>query len=73
VQGIPVPPGNHTIVLSYVDPSIGYGLAGTAVAIGVLLAAAIVLGLRARRAGSSSPPRDDRSEATSGGGIGSPA
>jgi hypothetical protein len=73
VQGIPVPRGNHTIMLSYADPSIGYGLAGTAAAIGVLLAAAIVLGLRARRAGSSSPPGDDRPETTSAGGMGSPA
>jgi len=48
-QGIPVPAGNHTIVLSYTDPSIGYGLAGTAAAIGALLAAAITFGLRARK------------------------
>jgi Bacterial membrane protein YfhO len=50
VQGIPVPAGDHTIVLSYTDPSVGYGLAGTAAAICALLAAAIALGLRARKA-----------------------
>ena len=49
VQGIPVPAGDHTIVLSYTDPSVRYGLAGTAAAIGALLAAAIALGLRARK------------------------
>ena len=61
VQGIPVPAGDHTIVLSYIDPSIGYGLAGTAASIGALLAAAIALGLRTRRGRSSHPSPDDRS------------
>ncbi|TMK59614.1 MAG: YfhO family protein, partial [Actinobacteria bacterium] len=55
VQGIPVQAGSHTIVVSYVDPSIGYGLAASAASISVLLAAAIALGLRSRRARSLDP------------------
>ena len=69
VQGIPVPAGNHTILLSYVDPSVGYGLAGTAASIGVLIAAAVALGVRTRWTGSSHPSPDDRSGTTDAGGT----
>ena len=53
VQGIPVARGNHTIQLSYEDPTIGYGLAGTAASGGLLFAIAIGLALQA---GRSNPP-----------------
>jgi hypothetical protein len=52
VQGVPVAAGTHTIELRYDDPWIGYGLAGSALAIAVLLSAA---GLSRRR--RSSRPR----------------
>jgi hypothetical protein len=42
-QGIPVPPGHHTIVLSYTDPTIGQGLVGSGLVIVVLLGAALAL------------------------------
>jgi Bacterial membrane protein YfhO len=56
VQGIPVGSGRHTIVFAYRDPTIGYGLAGSAVSVGLLLGAAAWLAVRIhrreRRAGS---------------------
>lgn len=36
VQGIPVPEGRHTIVLTYREPSVGWGLAGSALSVGAL-------------------------------------
>jgi hypothetical protein len=47
VQGIVVPPGRHRIILRYDEPSIGYGLLGSALSMGVLVAAAFVLRRRA--------------------------
>ena len=49
VQGIPVARGEHTIVLSYEDPTIGYGLAGTGASICLLLGFAIGLTIKGRR------------------------
>jgi hypothetical protein len=52
-QGVAVPAGRHTIVLTYDDPSVGYGLAGSAVVLLVLAVAAIVLRRRPRWDGPS--------------------
>ena len=46
LQGVPVTTGNHTILLTFRDRSIGVGLAGSAVALALLLGGA---GLAARR------------------------
>jgi membrane protein YfhO len=46
VQGIALPPGSHTITLSYDDPLIGAGLAGSAAAIIALLGLAFWLARR---------------------------
>ncbi|MDP9343795.1 MAG: YfhO family protein [Actinomycetota bacterium] len=46
-QGVPVPAGRHTVVLSYDDPAVGYGLLGTALSLAALLGPATFL--RARR------------------------
>lgn len=43
LQGIPVPPGRHTVELRYDDPWVGYGLLGSALALAVLAAAALLL------------------------------
>jgi hypothetical protein len=40
VQGVPVPAGRHSIVLSYDDPMIGYGMLGSGLAIAGILGAA---------------------------------
>jgi hypothetical protein len=50
LQAVPVPPGNHTVVLEYDDPWIGYGLGGSGCAVAILLAAAFVLSRRSRSA-----------------------
>jgi hypothetical protein len=52
IRGVAVPAGSHRIVLTYDDSWIGYGLLGSALAVGALLTAAFVT--RRRR---SSPPR----------------
>ena len=49
LQGIPVPAGDHVVELAYRDPSIGWGLWGSALAIGALLGAALVVSRSARR------------------------
>jgi hypothetical protein len=49
LQGIPVTAGRHTIVLTYRDPAIGAGLAGSAIALALLLGTALVLYFRRRR------------------------
>ncbi len=54
VQGIPVGAGHHVILLTYDDPSIGYGLAGSALALAVLLGWALVLRRRIRGRGPQS-------------------
>ena len=48
-QGVFVGPGHHTIVLSYDDPAIGYGLLGSALSILALAAAVRLLARRERR------------------------
>jgi hypothetical protein len=48
-QGVPVPAGRHVIDLAYDDPTVGYGLFGSAVALAVLLAPLVVVGVRRRR------------------------
>ena len=57
VQGIPVPPGRHTILLSYDDPSVGYGLLGSALSLAVLLGLAGLLVRRERRDPAGTSPR----------------
>ncbi|TMK84721.1 MAG: hypothetical protein E6G44_09415 [Actinobacteria bacterium] len=52
VQGVPLEAGRHTVDLSYDDPSIGYGLAGSTIALAALGLAALLLGRRRRRAGA---------------------
>ena len=47
--GVFVGPGHHTIVLSYDDPAIGYGLLGSALSILALAAAVRLLARRERR------------------------
>jgi hypothetical protein len=49
VQGVPVGAGKHTILLTYDDPAIGYGLLGSAVALAGLLVAALLALRRERR------------------------
>jgi hypothetical protein len=43
LQGIPVPPGRHTVELRYDDPWVGYGLLGSTLALAALAAAALAL------------------------------
>jgi hypothetical protein len=50
LQAVPVPPGRHTIVLRYDDPTIGYGLLGSVLALLVLLGTAVTLDIRRRTA-----------------------
>jgi hypothetical protein len=49
IQGVPVPAGRHVIDLAYVEPTIGYGLAGSAVTLVGLFVAAGLLDRRQRR------------------------
>jgi hypothetical protein len=44
MQAVPVAAGRHTIVLRYDDPSIGYGLLGSALGVAALAIAALLLG-----------------------------
>jgi uncharacterized membrane protein YfhO len=56
-QGVPVPTGSHTIVLSYDDPAVGYGLVGTALSLVALLGSAAFLRARRKsRTGPNHPP-----------------
>ena len=55
LQGIPVGAGRHAILLTYRDPSIDLGLAGSAVVVVVILGAAILLRRRPAGAGPSQP------------------
>ena len=48
LQGVAVGPGHHVISLVYDDPTIGYGLAGSAAILGLILVAAVALGRRNR-------------------------
>jgi hypothetical protein len=63
LQGVPIPPGRHVIELRYDDPTIGYGLAGSAVSIAALLAGAAVARRRRVRAGPARRPRVTESPA----------
>jgi hypothetical protein len=58
LQAVPVPAGRHTIRLSYDDPTIGYGLLGSAVSIALLLgiAAWLLAGERRERSRSTVEP-----------------
>ena len=50
-QAVPVPAGEHTISLTYDDPTIGAGLAGSGVVLAAMLGAAGWFRRRERRAG----------------------
>jgi hypothetical protein len=63
VQGIPVPPGRHVIVVSYEDPTIGQGLAGTGLSTALLLGGALVLAILERRRPFFRAPEGDGSPA----------
>jgi membrane protein YfhO len=52
VQAVPVRPGRHTILLSYDDPSIGYGVAASAFGLALLIASILVAGRMDGRRGS---------------------
>ncbi len=58
LEAVPVPGGRHVVELTYDDPTIGYGLAGSAATLGGLTVAAFLL--RRRRRGVPSPTRADR-------------
>lgn len=52
IQAVPVPAGNHVVALAYDDPTVGYGLLGSAAALVVLLAPTLRAATRRRtRAG----------------------
>ena len=51
LQAVAVPEGTHTVVLTYDDPMIGLGLAGSAVALGGLAVPAVIL--RRREGGTT--------------------
>jgi hypothetical protein len=55
IQGIPVPAGRHLVRLWYDDPTVRHGLAGSAVSLALLAAAAVVLHLRPRSDLSAQP------------------
>jgi hypothetical protein len=48
LQGLFVPKGRHTVVLRYDDPTIGYGLLGSGLALLLLLGPAVILARRGR-------------------------
>jgi hypothetical protein len=54
VQAVPVGPGRHTILLTYEDPSIGYGLLASAVGVALLIACVVMAARAGRRAAGSS-------------------
>jgi len=58
VQGVPVGAGSHTILLSYRDPTIGLGLAGSVAGTGSFFGVAILLAIRSRRARRPPPSAD---------------
>jgi hypothetical protein len=53
IQAVPIPAGRHTVVLRYVDPWIGYGLAGSALSLTALLGAAVLARLLPRGTGAT--------------------
>jgi uncharacterized membrane protein YfhO len=60
-QAVAVPAGAHTIRLSYDDPSVGLGIAGSTVSAGGLAAVAVALGLRSRRRRRAETPHEHAS------------
>jgi hypothetical protein len=56
IQAVPIASGTHVIELSYDDPSIGYGMAGSAVSVGLLLVGAAILRRRSTGAATRRPP-----------------
>lgn len=56
IQAVPVPAGRHVIRLWYDDPTIGYGLAGSATALLALVGASFALRRSRRRATRKSAP-----------------
>jgi uncharacterized membrane protein YfhO len=56
-QAIPVPPGRHTIVLTYDNPAIGFGLLGSALTLVVMFGAALVARNASKRADRQDPSR----------------
>jgi hypothetical protein len=48
-QGVIVPAGRHVVVLRYEDPTIGYGLLGSAVSVTTILMGIAAFAVRARR------------------------
>ena len=49
IQGVRVPAGRHTVVLSYDDPAVGYGLLGSALSLLAVSVAALFLSGQFRR------------------------
>jgi len=56
VQGVPVPAGRHTILVTYDDPTIGFGMLGSGLALVGLFGLAGVVARRERRSRSGRPP-----------------
>jgi len=57
LQGVPVPPGRHTVILRYDDPAVGLGLLGTVVVV-LLLVGAIVAARLVERRRPASPEQE---------------
>jgi hypothetical protein len=51
LQGVPVPAGEHTVALTYVDPSIGLGVLGSLLSVLALAGGAALSWRRSRRSG----------------------
>ena len=49
IQAVPVGPGRHVVRLAYDDPTIGYGLLGSALSLVALAAAAALFAAKERR------------------------
>lgn len=54
-QAVPVGRGRHTVLVEYDDPSIGYGLAGSALGLALLTGSILVVARRDRRGPVSGP------------------
>jgi hypothetical protein len=55
-QGVPIPAGRHVVELRYDDPTIGYGLLGSLLSIGLLVGSAIAVRSRTERAQAHASP-----------------
>ncbi len=74
-QAVAVPAGHHTILLTYHDPPVGFGLLGSGLALAGLLALAVVPAVRSRRR-RPAPGRDQSRPVQNGepgGGAGPPS